>query len=249
MPPTTRLPNPRFTAALLSLLLLLAVSAVPVAADSGDPQVRAKRAAGAGDAKDEKDVRKEVRVERMRIPHGELISGPRGYLGVGLLVLTPELRTHFGATDDAGALVASVAAGSPAEKAGIKVGDVLTRIDGQPVDGPHDVRAQIRDAEEGESAAIEIVRDGRPQTVTATLERRERSELDVSPLFIRDGGPGDHMVLRIDPDKMGEHLEELELPLGDHPRVINLRRREAELEKRLAELEKRLAELEKQLQR
>ncbi len=244
MLPTTRLPMPRLTAAVLPLLLSLA--AVPAAADPGSAQVRTKRAAGADD---EKDVRKEVRVERMRIPHGELLSGPRGYLGVGLLVLTPELRTHFGAPDDAGALVDSVAAGSPAEKAGIKVGDVLARIDGEPIEGPHDVRSQIRDAEDGETATIELYRDGRAQTVTAALERRERSELDLSPLFIRHGGPGENMVLRLDPDKMGEHLEEFEVPLGDGPRIINLRRREAELEKRLAALEKRIQELEKQLQK
>jgi predicted metalloprotease with PDZ domain len=190
-----------------------------------------------------------VRVRRLQIEPGELVRAPRGYLGVELLPLTRELRAHFGAPADAGALVARVEAGSPADKAGIRVGDVLTRIDGEEVAGPHDVRAQIRDAEDGQAAAVEVYRDGRPQTLTATLERRERSELDLAPFFIRDGGPGKGMVLRLDPEKLGERLEEIEIAAGDPPRLLGLRRREAELEKRLAELEKRIQELEKRLQK
>src|SRR5262245_50302044 len=62
---------------------------------------------------------------------GPMVS--RGYLGVGLTDLTPELRTHFGAPEDAGVMVSKVEPGSPADKAGIKVGDVLASIDGKEV--------------------------------------------------------------------------------------------------------------------
>jgi hypothetical protein len=243
--------NPRFRTRLTAaaIPLLLALTALPAAADDAAPKAR-RTTARAGD--DEKDVRRDVLIERMKIPHGELLRAPRGFLGVELLPLNPALRTHFGVPEDSGALVASVVEGSPADKAGIKVGDILTRVDGEAIEGPHDLREQIREAEDGQSAAIELYRDGKAQTVTATLERRERSELDLAPMFIRDGGPGDRMVLRLDPEKMGKKLEDFEIAMpapGDHPRIINLRQREAELEKRLAELEKRIQELEKQLQK
>lgn len=225
------------------LLLLLAVAVVPAAADPGT--VKTRRAdAGSGE-----EAQRDVRIERIQIPKGELLRGPRGFLGVHLMPLNAELRAHFGVPEDAGALVAEVVDGSPAEKAGIKVGDILTRLDGDSIEGTHDVRAKLRDAEDGATATIEIYRDGKPQTVTATLERRERSEVDLAPFFIRDGEPGERMILRLDPEKMGEHLETFELPLGANTRLLDLRGREKELEKRLAELEKRLKELEKQLQR
>src|ERR1700674_1056075 len=56
----------------------------------------------------------------------------RGYLGVELSELTPELRAHFGAPESAGVMVARVAAGSPAEKGGLNVGDIITSLYGQP---------------------------------------------------------------------------------------------------------------------
>jgi S1-C subfamily serine protease len=68
----------------------------------------------------------------------------RGYLGVGLTDLTPELRAHFGVPQEAGVMVSKVDAGSPAEKAGLKVGDVVTAIDGKPVATSFDVRLRIR---------------------------------------------------------------------------------------------------------
>ncbi len=240
MPQTTRRLIP------LLLPLVAALAAVPAAADAG--------------AEKDKEVKRDVRIlrmpqgELMRLPQGELLRVSRGYLGVQLLALTPELRTHFGVPDDAGALVASVEAGSPAEKAGVKVGDVLTRVNGETVEGPHDVRMQLRDAEEGDTASLEVYRGGRPASLAATIEKRERSEMDLAPMFMWEGGPGERKVLRFDPEKMGEQMEKLEafefeLPPGAGPHAINLRGREKELEKRLAELEKRIKELEKQLQR
>jgi hypothetical protein len=247
MQATTRRLTARRAAALLCTLLAV-LMAVPAAAD-----------AGAGEEKD-KQVKRDVRIlrlpqgELMRLPHGELLRVSRGYLGVQLLALTPELRTHFGVPDDAGALVASVEAGSPAEKAGVKVGDVLTRVNGETVEGPHDVRMQLRDAEEGDTASLEVYRGGRPASLTATIEKRERSEMDLSQMFMWEEGPGEGKVLRFDPEMMGDAKEKLEpfefhLAPGKHPQLINLRGREKELEKRLAELEKRIKELEKQLQR
>jgi membrane-associated protease RseP (regulator of RpoE activity) len=174
----------------------------------------------------------------------------RGYLGVGLTELTPELRGHFGAPEDAGAMVSRVEPGSPAEKAGIKVGDIITAIDGQDVKSTWDVMSKVRRLDEGEQVPIQVWRDGKAQTVTATIAERERTELDVAPFFFKDG-KGEPLVF---------HNKEL---LKDFPKHFNvevwgkdgerLRRlvtpREAELEKKLKELEKRILELEKQLEK
>jgi membrane-associated protease RseP (regulator of RpoE activity) len=236
--------NRRVSRSLTSAALLLAVAALPIPAAAKEPQPHVKRVAKPAA---EKDVQRDVIIERFG-PHGQLLGGPRGFLGVGTLPLTKELRAHFGVPEESGVLVASVEAGSPAEKAGIRVGDVLTRVDGEAIEGPHELRMALHDAEDGQAATVELWRDGRAQTVTANLERRERTEIDLAPMFIRKGRPGEPMMLKIDPEKMGEQFE-MELKPGEHPGLIRLRGREAELEKRLAELEKRIKELEKQLQR
>src|SRR5688500_11528121 len=108
--------NRRVFRSLTSAALLLAVVALPLPAAAKEPQPHVKRVAKPAA---EKDVHRDVLVERRLGPHGELLGGPRGFLGVGTLPLTKELRAHFGVPEESGVLVASVEAGSPAEKAGI----------------------------------------------------------------------------------------------------------------------------------
>lgn len=183
----------------------------------------------------------------------------RGYLGIGLTDLTPELRTHFGTPEDAGVMVAKVEPGSPAEKAGVKVGDILTSVDGKEIKSSWDAHWNVRSQEDGQQVPLEIWRNGKVQTLTATVEKRERTELDMAPFFFKDEN-GDRLMFRLDRDKLLKGLPEgVELlpppggwKEGEHPRAWTYRLgspREAELEKRLKELEKRIAELEKQLER
>jgi len=96
----------------------------------------------------------------------------RGFLGVGLEELTPELQTHFGAPEGSGVLVASVNDDSPAAAAGVRVGDVITAVDGLAVDSTRDLSREIRHRP-GERVAIELYRDGKPRQVTATLGERQ----------------------------------------------------------------------------
>ena len=107
----------------------------------------------------------------------------RGFLGVQLMSLTPELRVHFGLSEDAGVMVAKVEANSPAEKAGVQVGDILTEVDGETVDSSWKLARCIRGKEEGETVSLGLWRDGGAQTVFVTITERERSVL-------RLGGPG-----------------------------------------------------------
>ncbi len=177
----------------------------------------------------------------------------RGFLGVGLTELSPELRAHFGAPEDAGVMVSSVEDGSPADKAGLKVGDIIASLDGKDVKSSWDIRSQVRELKEGEQVPVTVYRDGKAQNLSAAIAMRERPEHDMAPLLFRGGtGDGEHqpMILELDREQLRN------LPRGQGApgeRDVLLRRmrspREAELEKRLKELEKRLADLEKLLEK
>ncbi len=104
-------------------------------------------------------------------------GGPRGFLGVGLTELTPELRTHFGAPAGAGVMVAKVVAGSPAELAGVEVGDIIAAVGGSKVDSAAALAAKIGSREAGESVDLEVFRDGRPLTLSPTIESRRASAM------------------------------------------------------------------------
>jgi predicted metalloprotease with PDZ domain len=93
----------------------------------------------------------------------------RGRLGVMLIGLTPELRKHLGAAEDRGVLVARVERGSPAEAAGIAVGDVIVEARGRGVAGAMQILSAIEDVHKGERADFLVVRDRAPVTVQVTM--------------------------------------------------------------------------------
>jgi serine protease Do len=112
----------------------------------------------------------------------------RGWLGVSLQALTADLAASFGTRDAKGALVAEVVAGSPAAKAGLKSGDVITRFNGEPVDDPGELARLVGMAKPGQSTALTVWRDKRELKVDVTLapapgERaRARLGLEVRPV-------------------------------------------------------------------
>src|SRR5262249_29166706 len=92
----------------------------------------------------------------------------RGWLGVSIQPITPELAKSFNLTETKGALVASVADGSPAAKAGLKPGDVILRYDGKAVEGSRALPALVANTEIGRTVEMSVVRDGsaRPMKIT-----------------------------------------------------------------------------------
>lgn len=97
--------------------------------------------------------------------------GGRGRLGVQLESLSEQLGEYFGVSDGHGALITSVREESPAAAAGLKAGDVITRVGDAGVDDAMDVARAVREADTG-SLAITIVREGSTRTVTVDLPER-----------------------------------------------------------------------------
>ena len=104
------------------------------------------------------------------IEYGEV---KRGLLGVNIYTLTPDLVQAAGAPADIqGALVSQVAEGSSADKAGIKVNDIITSVNGQVVKGAPELRNAIGLLRIGDKVEIGLVREGKPRKVTAVIGER-----------------------------------------------------------------------------
>jgi serine protease Do len=108
-----------------------------------------------------------------RHPDG-MFPPQRGRLGIGIQSLTPQLAEYFGAKD--GVLVTDVRPESPAAKAGLKAGDVITSVDGKEIEDAGALTAAVQRAEDGKALALGYVRDKKPATATATLEPREKQK-------------------------------------------------------------------------
>jgi serine protease Do len=85
----------------------------------------------------------------------------RGWLGVTIQQLTPELASSFGAADTHGALVSGVAEGSPAARVGLRRGDIITRYDGRVVERWSDLPRAVAETAIGREVPVEVVRDGK----------------------------------------------------------------------------------------
>jgi serine protease Do len=96
----------------------------------------------------------------------------RGYLGAELENVTPELAPHLGLKGPEGAIIASLTPGGPGAKAGLKVGDVVTAIDGKPVRNPDDLTMDVISHEPGSSVSLDVIRDNQPTKVTVALGSR-----------------------------------------------------------------------------
>lgn len=98
---------------------------------------------------------------------GIFVGPNRPRLGVGIEPLGDQLAEYFGAKN--GVLVASVEADSPAGKAGLKAGDVITAVNGEAIADPDDLTDEVRKAKAGSTLSLEIVRERKTQTLKATL--------------------------------------------------------------------------------
>jgi serine protease Do len=100
----------------------------------------------------------------------------RGWLGVTIQPLTPELAATFGAADTHGALVSGVAAGSPAARVGLRRGDVITRYDGRPVERWSDLPRAVAETPVGREVPVDVRRDGKPLTLTVKVAKLDEPD-------------------------------------------------------------------------
>jgi len=155
-----------------------------------------------------------------------------GYIGVQPIDLTEELREHFGAPKDAGILVGKVYADEPAAKAGLKVGDIVTSVDGAKIASTRDLVRAIRRKKDGETISVAILRDRAAKTLTVGVAERKGDEMQMGELgpemrrFRREFHPPPR------PPRPPMPPEDLDSP--------ELRQRMDDLEKRLHDLESRL---------
>ena len=96
----------------------------------------------------------------------------RGYLGVGIQPVTADIAAGLGLPKDRGEIVRSVEPAGPAARAGIKQGDVVVRVAGQDVTFDNTLSFIVANATIGSKVPIEVIRDGKRQTFTATIVQR-----------------------------------------------------------------------------
>ena len=92
-----------------------------------------------------------------------------GYLGVSLNDVTPENAKFFNLTGNTGALIAQVTPDSPASRGGVKAGDVVTAVNGQPVETGSDLQVVVSEKTPGSKLQLDIVRNGQPEKVELTV--------------------------------------------------------------------------------
>jgi serine protease Do len=115
----------------------------------------------------------------------------RGFIGVTLTDVTPGLQHALGLSVGEGAMVQDVTPRSPAERAGLKAYDVIVQVEGRPVTSNHELIRDISARQPGTVAKLDIVREGRPQTLTVKLAERppRGEEFDRAPGFDRPVRP------------------------------------------------------------
>ncbi|MGD9878426.1 DegQ family serine endoprotease, partial [Desulfococcus sp.] len=97
----------------------------------------------------------------------------RGWLGVGIQDLTDELKEYYKIDQESGVLISQIYEGDPADKGGIKVGDVVIAVDGNPVKSSRELSAQIANLPVGKKTSITLIREGKEKTVEVTLGKRD----------------------------------------------------------------------------
>jgi serine protease Do len=101
----------------------------------------------------------------------------RGWLGVYIQPVTKELAEKFKLKEDHGALVADVIKGSPAEKAGLKRGDVIVEFNGKPVKDTHDLPRMVAATPVGEKAKLELIREGEKKKLSVTIGELKEEQM------------------------------------------------------------------------
>lgn len=127
----------------------------------------------------------------------------RGWLGVTLQDIDEKLAESFGLPDNKGTLVADTVKGEPADKAGIKAGDIIKEVDGRLVEDTHMLVQYVGAKKPGTTARLSIIRDNKAITVNVTLGERPGEQASIAapttqtPVRVRDLNDAEKSKLNI----------------------------------------------------
>jgi serine protease Do len=137
----------------------------------------------------------------------------RGYLGVGIQDLTPDMAKVFKASDSNGALVREVEPNGPGAKAGLQRGDVIREVNGNAIDDSRELKLKISGTAPGETVQLAVVREGSEKTLTAKLGELPGDQEPVAAaagetsalegLQVDELTPAIARQLKVDPDTKG----------------------------------------------
>lgn len=195
-------------------------------------------------------------IQDMDIPVSVVVVHSALRSGLMIENLTPQLGEFFGAKDGHGVLVRSVERGSRAEKAGFRAGDVIVRVDKEPVHDASDFSSALRAHRGSGSVAIGLIREKKEQTITLTLPQpKESGDLLDEESF---AFPNIDIDAKIDLQDLATELNDFhpEMLLAEIKPQIDMAMQQArqgaeearkELRKHQKELEQQQKELEKQM--
>src|SRR6516164_823325 len=145
----------------------------------------------------------------------------RGFLGVQIQDLTPSLAQAFKTERTNGALVSDVTAGSPADAAGIKSGDVIVEFNGKPVENASQLKLHVAETAPGSSVPVVVNRNGETKNLSITVREKAKNELASSKQEQGQNGQGDalHGVAVGELDQ--QTREELKVPASVHGALVS----------------------------
>jgi S1-C subfamily serine protease len=144
-------------------------------------------------------------------------SVTRGWLGVSIQPVSDEIAASFGLSRARGALVSDIKAGSPAEKAGLRQGDIILRFAGKEIKDARQLQLVVADTAIGQKVAVEIFRDGKSRIIAVTLGNMDSAsasqprsagpqsgwfgmKVDELPENMRMGGLSGVLITDVDPE-------------------------------------------------
>ncbi|GAA4778293.1 Do family serine endopeptidase [Novosphingobium ginsenosidimutans] len=149
-----------------------------------------------------------------KLMRGQAIE--RGYLGVQIVPVTEDVADSLGLARNRGELVQTVQPGQAAASAGLQPGDVVVKVDGQEVSPDNTLSFIVANTAPGKRIPIEVIRNGKRMTLTATVGKRP-SEEELAKQTFAPGTPDQDDRFNRAPEKQGEGLAERALGLSVLP--------------------------------
>ena len=147
------------------------------------------------------------------LAHGKVV---RGYLGVYIQDVTPEIAKVFGLSQGGGALIGDVTPDTPAAKAGLRKGDIILELNGEPVTARSQLQVRIAQTPPGATVRLKIWREGKTQDINVTLGELPEKSARATPGEKTSGALEGVEVQTVTPDL----AEQLNLPAGTRGVVV-----------------------------